>query len=89
MKKVYTITQAQLDEDQNRQDSHQSSKYPNVTRPGEYHYEEAENEFYPAGHLSKAEGQAMRDAQSSCHYCGMPARSDGFFGEPACSECGG
>lgn len=46
MKKVYSITQAQLDEDATRP-SHHSSKYPNVTRPGEYHYSEADNEFYP------------------------------------------
>lgn len=25
----------------------------------------------------------------SCHYCGMPAKSLGFFDEPICSECGG
>ena len=24
-----------------------------------------------------------------CHYCGMPARSFGFFDEPVCKECGG
>lgn len=27
--------------------------------------------------------------QPACHYCGMPATGHGFFGEPACSECGG
>jgi hypothetical protein len=25
----------------------------------------------------------------SCHYCGMPAKSFGFFEEPVCEECGG
>ena len=25
----------------------------------------------------------------SCHYCGAPMRSLGFFGEPVCAECGG
>jgi len=24
-----------------------------------------------------------------CHYCGMPAKSFGFFDEPVCRECGG
>lgn len=24
-----------------------------------------------------------------CHYCGMPAKSFGFFDEPVCSDCGG
>ncbi len=28
-------------------------------------------------------------SQPACHYCGMPATGHGFFGEPACSECGG
>ncbi len=26
---------------------------------------------------------------SVCHYCGQPADGIGFFGEPACRECGG
>jgi hypothetical protein len=25
----------------------------------------------------------------SCHYCGMPATSFGFFSEPVCKGCGG
>lgn len=25
----------------------------------------------------------------SCHYCGMPAKSFGFFDEPVCRDCGG
>lgn len=29
------------------------------------------------------------DDDMSCHYCGMPAKSFGFFSEPACNECGG
>lgn len=24
-----------------------------------------------------------------CYYCGQPAQSEGFFGEPVCPECGG
>lgn len=28
-------------------------------------------------------------AQSfDCHYCGMPAKSFGFFDEPVCKQCG-
>ncbi len=27
--------------------------------------------------------------RSRCHYCGTKATGTGFFGEPACQECGG
>lgn len=27
--------------------------------------------------------------RSRCHYCGMEVAGRGFFGEPACPECGG
>lgn len=30
-----------------------------------------------------------RDNRPSCHYCGMPAASFGFFDEPVCRGCGG
>jgi len=33
--------------------------------------------------------KAKRAQKPSCHYCGMPATGFCFFGEPACSECGG
>lgn len=44
--------------------------------------------------LSKSQASRMIDEaksaqQPSCHYCGMPATSAGFFDEPICSECGG
>jgi len=32
--------------------------------------------------------EAVRQTDS-CHYCGMPARSSGFFDEPVCRECDG
>lgn len=34
--------------------------------------------------VSAYEATADRD---SCHYCGMPATSFGFFDEPVCPEC--
>jgi len=40
--------------------------------------------------IKKAPGQPQKaDDTPSCHYCGMPATSFGFFDEPACPECGG
>ena len=33
--------------------------------------------------------RAMKSAELECHYCGLPAVSFGFFGEPVCEECGG
>lgn len=33
--------------------------------------------------------QAKVAQMPSCHYCGMPARSVGFFDEPVCEGCGG
>lgn len=45
---------------------------------------------------AKAPTQQQRSVASaphndslSCHYCGMPATSFGFFDEPVCRECGG
>lgn len=29
------------------------------------------------------------DNSPKCHYCGQSTNGTGFFGEPACSECGG
>lgn len=33
--------------------------------------------------------KALNSKKLYCHYCGMPAKSFGFFGEPACEDCGG
>ena len=33
--------------------------------------------------------EAPIEMPDTCHYCGMPAVSLGFFGEPVCEECGG
>lgn len=35
------------------------------------------------------EPMRRNDDNFSCHYCGMPAKNIGFFGEPVCSECDG
>jgi len=32
---------------------------------------------------------AKKVDRSRCHYCGLPAVGEGFFGEPTCNECGG
>ena len=42
-----------------------------------------------AARIEERERAQRRAEQTYCHYCGMPAKSSGFFGEPACEECGG
>lgn len=42
--------------------------------------------------ISKTEASAKIDDLKlidSCHYCGQPANTFGFFDEPVCEECGG
>lgn len=29
----------------------------------------------------------LKKGNKSCHYCGMPAKSFGFFDEPICEDC--
>lgn len=48
---------------------------------------------YVGGPLTKSQASAeidrLKNSVGSCHYCGMPANSWGFFDEPVCRECGG
>ena len=43
----------------------------------------------PAPYTKQDASKLIDSLKPSCHYCGMPATGHGFFGEPACSECGG
>ena len=38
--------------------------------------------------LSSRVIEPRKQQRAACHYCGLPATSFGFFGEPICPECG-
>ena len=42
-----------------------------------------------AERIAERERAEKRAEDACCHYCGLPATGIGFFGEPACEECGG
>ena len=48
---------------------------------------DGKNEYFPIEMTSI--NSAKPSGDFSCHYCGMPAKTFGFFDTPVCSECGG